>query len=67
MRVSVDLARCQGYANCLSAAPDVFDLDDESGLAVVLVDDPPPASYDGVRRAARMCPVAAILVEDDAS
>jgi ferredoxin len=67
MHVSVDLTRCQGYANCLSAAPRVFDLDDDTGLAVVLMPDPPPEAHDAVQHAARMCPVAAIVVDDSAS
>lgn len=65
MRVAVDLSRCQGYANCLSAAPGVFDLDDESGLAVVLVAEPPSGACEQARHAARMCPVGAIVIEEE--
>ncbi len=63
MRVSIDLSRCQGYGNCVSAAPDVFDLDD-SGLAVLLVLEPGVEQKDAVREAERMCPVGAIEVFD---
>ena len=35
MRIAVDLSKCDGYANCVMAAPDVFDLGDD-GLVVVL-------------------------------
>jgi ferredoxin len=66
MRVSVDLTRCQGYANCLLEAPGIFDLDDDSGLAVVLVPEPGPEAHDAARRAERMCPVTAIVVDDAA-
>lgn len=64
MKVHVDLSLCQGYANCLAAAPDIFDIDD-AGQAVLLkavveTDDDKAA----VMAAIPMCPVAAITVED---
>lgn len=63
MRVSVDLTRCQGYGNCVAAAPEVFDLD-ESGLALLLVEEPGAEQAATVRNAERMCPVAAIAVQE---
>lgn len=63
MRVTVDLSRCQGYGNCVSASPSVFDLD-ESGLAKVLVAEPAPELHDSVRTAASMCPVAAVEIDE---
>jgi ferredoxin len=62
-RVTVDLNRCQGYGNCVSAAPDVFDLDD-SGLAVVLKEDVGEEELAAVRQAVGLCPVAAIAIEE---
>jgi ferredoxin len=62
MKVAVDLSKCQGYANCVIEAPDVFDLDEETGKATVLADEVPPASADDARRAAGCCPVRAITV-----
>jgi ferredoxin len=62
MRLTVDLSRCQGYGNCVSAAPELFDLDD-SGMAVVLVQEPDPSRLAEVQNAARVCPVAAIAFE----
>jgi ferredoxin len=64
MRVQVDLSRCQGYGNCVAAAPDVFDLAD-NGLAVLLEERPPPARVDEVRQAVKLCPVQAVLLEED--
>lgn len=64
MRVIVDLDRCNAYANCLMEAPDVFDLDDATGLVVVLNENPPEERRDKVLAAARVCPVQAISVED---
>ncbi|MEZ5263637.1 MAG: ferredoxin [Acidimicrobiia bacterium] len=61
-RVVVDRDRCQGYANCLDAAPDVFDLD-EHDIAVVLTERFDDAEHDRLERAVRRCPVAALRLE----
>lgn len=61
MRIVVDVNRCQGYAQCVPLAPDVFKLLGEEALAY----DPNPddAQRQRVVRAAASCPVQAILVE----
>jgi ferredoxin len=61
MKITIDLARCQGYANCVAAAPDALDIDDVTGKAVLLDGEADPAE---IREAARSCPVAAIGLED---
>ena len=63
MRIAVDLARCEGFANCVMAAPDVFDLGND-GLVVVLepvCDDDRRAE---VEEAVRSCPVSALRLVD---
>jgi ferredoxin len=61
MRVVVDLAVCQGYAQCAFLAPDAFRLAGPEGLMY----DPGPADglRDRVIRAAAACPVKAISIE----
>jgi ferredoxin len=61
MRVVVDLARCEGYAQCAFLAPDAFRMHGEEALMY----DPNPdnAQRDRVLRAAGACPVQAILVD----
>ena len=63
MKIEVDLVKCQGYANCVVEAPDLFDID-ETGKAVILVEEVPESAYDDARRAAADCPVAAIRTID---
>lgn len=65
MRVTVDLSRCQGYANCVATSPDIFDLDDDSGQAIVLISEPPSELHEAARAAAVNCPVQAIVTEED--
>jgi ferredoxin len=63
MRIIVDLSRCQGYANCVAVAPGIFDLDEETGQAAVLVPEPPPELHEAALSAVAGCPVQAISVE----
>jgi ferredoxin len=64
VRVTVDLSRCQGYANCVSVAPDIFDLDEETGQAAVLAPEPPLELHESALAAVAGCPVQAISVEE---
>lgn len=63
MQIVVDLTRCQGYAQCVFLAPDVFALHGEEGLlyAPAVPDD----QTERVRQAATACPVQAILVGEE--
>lgn len=61
-RATVDMARCQGHGQCVMMAPDVFDLDDD-GYVTVLVDEVPEDAAKGVRVAVEACPEQALAVE----
>jgi ferredoxin len=65
VRVRVDPDLCQAYANCVTTTPDVFTLDEVTGLAVVILPDPPPELERAVQDAVRLCPVRAITADDD--
>jgi ferredoxin len=62
MRVTVDLTRCQGYANCVGIAPEVFDLD-ESGQVRLLQAEPTGPLQPRTLQAEALCPVQAIAVD----
>ncbi|MCF6391247.1 ferredoxin [Mycobacterium sp. MBM] len=64
MRVEVDRDLCESNAVCVGIAPDVFDLDDED-LAVVTVDEVPPAREEDVRSAVQLCPKIALTLHQD--
>jgi NADPH-dependent 2,4-dienoyl-CoA reductase/sulfur reductase-like enzyme/ferredoxin len=61
MNVVVDLTRCQGYAQCAFAAPDVFTMQGDEALLY----DPAPddAHRAKIVRAAAACPVQAIVLD----
>jgi ferredoxin len=61
--VKADLEACQGYANCVVGAEDVFDIDDD-GVVVLLRTTIPDSERGRVEDAARSCPVSALIVED---
>ncbi len=58
MRIVVDLTRCQGYAQCVFLAPEVFELHGEEALLYnpAVSDD----RLDRVRQAAAAWPIQAI-------
>jgi 3-phenylpropionate/trans-cinnamate dioxygenase ferredoxin reductase subunit len=61
-RVNADVRLCQGYANCVAAADDYFDIDDD-GRVVLLHSDVPETDYGRVAQAAHSCPVSVLSVE----
>ena len=65
MHVTVDTRLCQAYANCVAAAPEVFELDEVTGVAVVLIADPPDRLRHAVEQAVALCPTRAIVASED--
>ncbi len=59
-----DLSLCKGYANCVVAADDYLDLDDD-GLVVLLQTDVPDADRPRIEEAVRSCPVSALRLSSD--
>jgi len=64
MRIEADRDACIGAGNCVLAAEDVFDQDDDA-VVVVLEDHPSSDRASEVRNAVAQCPSGALsLVED---
>jgi ferredoxin len=61
MKVIVDLDVCEYHGQCAIAAPDVFELKDESTL--VWVAEPDESLRGDVEEAADACPTQAITLE----
>ncbi|WP_459548614.1 ferredoxin [Nocardia sp. X0981] len=64
MLVAIDLSLCQGYGNCVSAAPDYFDIDDAGQAVLRKAHAVSPEEIEQVRAAVPMCPVAAITLHE---
>ncbi|MGH8962993.1 MAG: ferredoxin [Jatrophihabitantaceae bacterium] len=60
----MDSSVCREYANCVVESPDVFDVSEVNGKALVLIAEPPVQLHDAVRRAATSCPVKAITITE---
>jgi ferredoxin len=63
MKIVVDLTICAGHAQCEEVAPEVFRVND-NWLVDVLMESPPESMRETVMEAARRCPVNAITIED---
>lgn len=64
IKVEIDLSRCQGYGNCVTAAPDVFDIDDEGQAFLLVEESMPDEELARMKAAAAVCPVTAITVNE---
>jgi ferredoxin len=63
MRVTVDRDLCEANAVCAGLVPEVFDVDDDDTLHV-LVDEVPAELAGQVRKAVQSCPKTALSVEE---
>ena len=61
MKVVVDMAKCADHGQCVYAAPEVFQLDDNGRL--VYEATPDAALRDAVEEAMDACPLQAITIE----
>ena len=64
MHIQADRDVCIGAGNCVLAAEDVFDQDDDA-IVEVLQDHPSPAQESEVRNAVAQCPSGALKLVDD--
>jgi ferredoxin len=64
--VEVNYPACQSHGRCVAAAPEVFRMGSGYGSAYpeVLLRHPPPELEEKVRRASRVCPTKAILLNE---
>ncbi|TXG76103.1 ferredoxin [Candidatus Dojkabacteria bacterium] len=63
LKITIDRDLCIGAATCLAIAPQVFVLDNEAKAIILSTAD--TADHDSIIDAARGCPTAAIIIEDD--
>jgi ferredoxin len=63
MKVIVDFDSCAAHGDCVTAAPDLFDLGDDDEVVRVLDEEPPEALREQAEAAADACPMFAITIE----
>ena len=64
MRVEVDFAVCEANGVCERVAPEVFQLDDEDNLHILLP-EPPEDLHERTRKAVDGCPKLALRIAED--
>jgi ferredoxin len=67
MDIEVDLDLCQGYGNCVTAAPDFFDVDDAGKVVLLRATTETAEERRAVMDAAPMCPMSAIRAVESGS
>lgn len=63
MQISVDSDLCESNGLCMAAAPEVFELDDDDALQI-LIEEPGEELRAKVQEAASRCPRQAITLID---
>lgn len=64
LKLSLDLDGCKGYACCMLESPNLFDIDDETGMAIQLVDSPTEELREEAECAVRACPAGIITLTE---
>lgn len=64
LKVSIDREKCVGSGQCVLTTPEVFDQDEDDGIVVLRMSEPPEDLNDCVRNAERLCPSRAIIIHD---
>jgi len=65
--LEIDLERCNGFGNCVVAAPDIFAIDPDTNQVRALAASFPEDRLAAVEEAVEDCPVQAIRIGDDVS
>jgi ferredoxin len=63
MRINVDLLKCESNGLCMSQAPEVFEVDDDDVLHV-LIAEPDESLRPKIAAAVKMCPKQALTLID---
>lgn len=64
MRIEADRDACIGAGQCVLAAPELFDQDEDDGLVLVLTPRRDEAHAAAAHAAAAACPAGVITVHD---
>lgn len=65
MRIEIFPEKCIGVGQCVVAAPDLFEQNEDDGIVYLVRDDAPESRLEAAIAAARLCPTLAIVVHQD--
>lgn len=65
MEIVIDHDKCMGAGQCVLAAAEIFDQNEEDGRAIVLLPRPGRHLAEAVYEARDTCPLSAITVLED--
>ena len=60
--IHVDPGKCLAYGNCVSIAPDVFDLPSTAKAVILLKREVAASELEEMQEAVRSCPVRALTI-----
>ncbi len=63
MKIVVDYDLCEANARCMETAPDIFKVDEEDNLHV-LIESPSEDRRKDVEEAVRLCPRQALTIQE---
>lgn len=63
MKTTVFWDLCEGNGVCATAAPEIFEIDDDDNL-IVLDENPPEHQRAALQTAVRVCPKRALVIQD---
>ncbi len=63
MKIIVDYELCEGHARCMEMAPDIFQVDEEDKIHV-LIESPSEDQRADVEAAIRLCPRQALSLQE---
>jgi ferredoxin len=63
MKIIRDAYKCELHGECLLAAPDIFDIEDDKDCVTVLIPEPGEDQRAAVNTAVMNCPTSALRVE----
>ena len=64
MEVIRDANRCELHGECVMAAPDIFEIEDDKDAVTVMNPEPGEHLRSKVEQALLMCPMSALSLED---
>ncbi len=65
MRIEIFPEKCIGVGQCVVAAPDLFEQNEDDGIVYLVREDASEDRRDAAIAAARLCPTLAIVVHDN--